>query len=55
MRAFAKSAGLALWLACAAATPAIAQQTASERADLARYQQYAGAPVDHVRLAGPKA
>jgi len=39
----------ALLLAGAAAPPAWAQQTDSERADLARYQQYAEAPVDHVR------
>lgn len=33
----------------AGAAPAWAQQTASERADLARYQRYAGPPVDHIR------
>jgi hypothetical protein len=49
MKKFTKSAGLALLLAGAAAVPAVAQQTSSERADLARYQKYAGAPVDHVR------
>lgn len=35
-------------LAVAAALPAWAQQTSSEKAELARYQQYAKAPVDHV-------
>lgn len=49
MRAFAKLTGLALFLACSVMVPAVAQQTASERSDLARYQKYAGAPVDHVR------
>jgi hypothetical protein len=39
----------ALLLAGFAAWPAWAQQTDSEHADLARYQKYAGAPVDHVR------
>jgi hypothetical protein len=39
----------ALLLAGFAAWPAWGQQTDSERADLARYQKYAGAPVDHVR------
>lgn len=48
-RALAKAAGLALLLAGITALPAWAQQTDSERADLARYRQYAGAPVDHVR------
>ena len=36
-------------VAAAAAAPAIAQQTDSERADLARYQKYAEAPVDNVK------
>ena len=49
MKKFPKVVGLAMLLAAAAATPAIAQQTDSERADLARYQQYAGAPVDNVK------
>jgi hypothetical protein len=44
-----KSAALVLLLAGVAALPAWAQQTDSERADLARYQKYAEAPVDHVR------
>jgi hypothetical protein len=48
MKKFPKVAGLTLLLAVAAVLPAIAQQTASERADLARYQEYAGAPVDSV-------
>ena len=49
MKKFPGIVGLALLLAGAAALPAIAQQTSSERADLARYQKYAGAPVDNVR------
>ena len=49
MRKFPKVVGLAMLLAGVAAIPAFAQQTASERADLARYQKYAGAPVDNVR------
>jgi hypothetical protein len=48
MKKFPKVVGLAMLLAAAAMVPAIAQQTASERADLARYQQYAGTPVDSV-------
>lgn len=48
MKAPAKAAVLALLLGGIAAVPAGAQQTASERADLARYRQYAQAPVDHV-------
>lgn len=43
-----KNAGWVLLLAGCVASPAWAQQTASERADLARYQKYALAPVDHV-------
>ena len=43
-----KYAGWALLLAGCVALPAWAQQTASERADLARYQKYALAPVDQV-------
>ncbi len=49
MKKFPEVVGLVVLLACAAAAPAVAQQTASERADLARYQKYAGAPVDNVR------
>jgi hypothetical protein len=49
MKKFPKVVGLAMLLAGAAMVPAIAQQTDSERADLARYQKYAEAPVDHVR------
>lgn len=48
MKKFPKVVGLAMLLAGAAMVPAIAQQTSSERADLARYQKYAGAPVDKV-------
>ena len=48
MKTFMKIAAAMLLLA-AAALPAWAQQTESERADLARYQKYAEAPVDHVR------
>ncbi|HEX5961311.1 MAG TPA: DUF6491 family protein [Rhodanobacteraceae bacterium] len=47
--AISKWAGLAMLLAGIVALPAWTQQTASERADLARYQKYAQAPVDHVR------
>ena len=49
MKRFPKVVGLVLLLAGVAAVPAIAQQTSSERADLSRYQEYAGAPVDSVR------
>jgi hypothetical protein len=49
MKTFTKIAGLAMLLAGLAALPAWAQQTSSERPDLARYQKYAEAPVDHVR------
>lgn len=49
MKKFPKVVGLALLLAGATMVPAVAQQTASERTDLARYQKYAGAPVDSVR------
>ena len=49
MKKFPKVVGLAMLLAGATMVPAIAQQTDSERADLARYQKYAEAPVDHVR------
>jgi hypothetical protein len=48
MKKLPEVVGLALLLAGVVALPAIAQQTSSERADLARYQQYAGAPVDNV-------
>lgn len=47
MKAFCKVAALAVLGALAAS--AWAQQTASEARDLARYQRYAEAPVDHVR------
>lgn len=47
MKAFCKVAALAVLGALAAF--AWAQQTASEARDLARYQRYAEAPVDHVR------
>ena len=49
MKTARNCAVLALLLASSAAFPALAQQTDSERADLARYQKYARAPVDHVR------
>jgi hypothetical protein len=49
MKKFPKVVGLAMLVAAAAAAPAIAQQTDSERADLARYQKYAEAPVDNVK------
>ena len=49
MKKFPKAVGLAALLAGAAAVPVMAQQTSSERVDLARYQKYAGAPVDSVR------
>ena len=49
MSTVSKMAGLVLLLAGAIASPAWAQQTDSERADLARYQKYARAPVDSVR------
>jgi hypothetical protein len=49
MKKFPKVVGLAMLLAGAAMLPAIARQTDSERGDLARYQKYAGAPVDSVR------
>jgi hypothetical protein len=48
MKARREFLGLALVLVAAIGLPAWAQQTASEQADLARYQQYAKAPVDHV-------
>lgn len=49
MNAWMKSLGSAALLACLAVPSAWAQQTASERTDLARYQRYAQAPVDHVK------
>jgi hypothetical protein len=49
MKKFPKVVGLAVLLAGVVMVPAIAQQTSSERTDLARYQKYAGAPVDNVR------
>lgn len=49
MKIFPKFAGFALLLAGMAVLPAWAQQTKAERTDLARYQKYAGAPVDHVQ------
>ncbi len=49
MNTVSKMAGLVLLLAGAIASPLWAQQTDSERADLARYQKYARAPVDSVR------
>lgn len=42
--------GFALLLAAMAVAPAWAQQTASERRDLERYQKYAEPPVDHARF-----
>lgn len=48
MKARREILSLALVLVAAIGLPAWAQQTASEQADLARYQQYAKAPVDHV-------
>lgn len=39
-----------LLLASAAVTPVWAQQTASERADLARYERYAEPPVEQVHF-----
>ncbi len=48
MAAVRKITGLAVVLVAALALPAWAQQTASERAALARYRQYAEAPVGHV-------
>lgn len=48
MKSQAMLAVAALLLCGWVALPAMAQQTASEKADLARYQQFAQAPVDHV-------
>jgi hypothetical protein len=49
MKEFCKVAALAALLAGTSAVPAGAQQTPREARDLARYRQYAEAPVDHVR------
>lgn len=49
MKVLVMTAGLGLLVGACMTLPAPAQQTASERSDLARYQQYAEAPVDHVR------
>lgn len=48
MKTFRIVAGLALLSAGAVALPGLAQQTPGEAHDLARYQRYAKAPVDHV-------
>lgn len=48
MRMSGIGAGIALLLAGSVAMPVSAQQTAAEARDLARYQKYAQAPVDHV-------
>lgn len=48
MKTLGKSAGIAVLLAGLFAMPGWAQQTSSESRDLARYQKYAEAPVDHV-------
>lgn len=42
--------GFCVALALLGAVPALAQQTASERSDLQRYERYAEPPVDHVRF-----
>jgi hypothetical protein len=49
MKAFCKIAVVAGLLGGVFAFPAWALQTSSEARDLARYQRYAEAPVDHVR------
>jgi Family of unknown function (DUF6491) len=49
MKAFPNFAVFVLLLVGIGGSPAWAQQTNAERADLARYQKYAGAPVDHVQ------
>ena len=49
MKTFCKIAAVAALLGGAFAGPTCAQQTSSEAKDLARYQRYAEAPVDHVR------
>jgi len=48
MKAFCKIAAVAALLAGPFAFPAWAQQTSSEARDLARFQHYTEAPVDHV-------
>lgn len=50
MKIFATVIGFALLAAGFAAMPAVAQQTSSERSDLARYERYAQAPVDSVHF-----
>lgn len=49
MKTFCKTAAIGALLTAACPFPAWAQQTSSEAQDLARYQRYAEAPVDHVR------
>lgn len=49
MKTVGKAAIIATLLAGAFALSGWAQQTSSEASALARYQRYAGAPVDHVR------
>ncbi|HET7611680.1 MAG TPA: DUF6491 family protein [Rhodanobacteraceae bacterium] len=49
MKTFCKIAAVAALLGGAFAGPTCAQQTSSEAKDLARYQRYVEAPVDHVR------
>jgi hypothetical protein len=49
MNAFRKIAVIAALFTGLFALPAGAQQTSSEAQDLARYQRYTEAPVDHVR------
>ncbi|HJP98663.1 MAG TPA: DUF6491 family protein [Rhodanobacteraceae bacterium] len=48
MKAFFKIAAIAALLTGAFAFPASARQTSSEARDLARYQHYTEAPIDHV-------
>jgi hypothetical protein len=50
MKILATVIGCALLAASAVAVPAMAQQTKSERSDLARYERYAQAPVDSVHF-----
>lgn len=49
MGSFGKLVGAVALLAGIALLPALAQQTDSERSDLARYQKYAEAPVERVQ------
>lgn len=49
MRNLVKTGVTVAFMVGLAGLPAWAQQTPSERADLARYERYAGAPVDRVR------